>query len=74
MGKSNTIRLVVSAALTMGLYVAFFAFTDPLMSIFTSRTLMGAVAVLAAAALFTLIHGAFANYLLQALGLNPSGR
>jgi hypothetical protein len=47
--------------LTAGLYASFFLFLDPLFDLFTSGTMVGAVAVVATAMVFSLIHGSFAG-------------
>lgn len=56
-------------ALTLGLYAGFFLFLDPLTGLYTSGTIVGAVAVVATAMVFSLVHGTFAGVLLVVLGL-----
>lgn len=68
-GRSMVPKLLVSGTLTVGLYGAFFSYIDPLFVLFSSQTVIGAVAVIVTATIFSFIHGAFARYLLEALGI-----
>lgn len=73
-GRPTIAKLGVFTGLTVGFYTAFFLFIGPLVELFTSGTLLGAIAVVATAMLFSFVHGAFANYLLEALGLRMLGK
>ena len=62
------VKLVATGTLTVILYSAFFASIDSLSDLFTSGTVYGAVAVIVTASVFSVVHGAFARYLLEAVG------
>jgi hypothetical protein len=63
------VGLIMFGAASVTLYGIFFAFIDDLSALLTSGSIGGAVLVIGLALTFSLIHGSFANALLEVLGI-----
>jgi len=64
-------KAIIWGIITVAAYLAVFLNVDTVMGYLTRGGGVFAVIVLVTALFFSFVHGAFANYLIESLGLKP---
>lgn len=69
----STVRALIWGVISTLMYVLVFTNQQTVTYYFTKGGIF-AVAIITTALLFSVVHGTFANYLIEAIGFKPTGK